>query len=682
MFKKSLSMILTLLMVFSCMGTMIFTASAGDYTPEGTPITQENWSTIANNLSGKYYLTEDITVTKQLSGTFLGTLDGMDTNGVQHTIKTSVPIFFLMGGTVKNLTITGSISVASGFCASVCAGTAVTNTPAVFSNVTNEVDFTVTGGGVCTGGFIGQANSPVEFTDCINKGTITVTHEANSQNYVGGFIGRFGNNYTYTNPTKFVRCANEAAITVTSKGNALVGGFVGWYYTNNDYTFDTCTNSGNINTSANTGATCKAGGLIGVCDKPNTHTYINCTNSGQIDAYNIAAGLAGQDSGIVIAKNCTNDGAINIGRTAAVQTGGMIGTLGYATANEDLFNIFEGCTNLKNIKSTSTSTTTLMGGIVGNSAAKIKTVYKDCVNSGDIGSDTAGGGVKVGGIVGVDTSASPKFISCVNYGDISATKAAGGIAGNLGSATTFIACVNRGDITIKDGLANNDYAAGGIGGYCNVVNTVYQCVNYGAINGNNTKVPASMHTAGIIAKSTTASTFNFCENFGEVTGQEKGKTAEIAPDGTLTNCGQGNESAVSLDFEGVQRSVAVENETTFSLRFVSKITEINKYKTTGVMVYVTTPGSKNVKYTNSYANEVYSQINNGIQGMYPVQKTEGVYYSALTVTDISVVGTHNFIVVPYTVDLDGNYAYADAYTVTVTDGGAPSIKALAPAPAV
>ena len=177
MFKKSLSMILTLLMVFSCMGTMIFTASAGDYTPEGTPITQENWSTIANNLSGKYYLTEDITISATVAGNFAGTLDGKDTNGVVHKITTTAPIFnnLAPGATIQNLEIYGNISKNAWIGALAVATTSSATGQVTLSNITNNANCTTTAGNVGVAGFIGQVSCPVVFASCPSQTISKVT---------------------------------------------------------------------------------------------------------------------------------------------------------------------------------------------------------------------------------------------------------------------------------------------------------------------------------------------------------------------------------------------------------------------------------------------------------------------------------------------------------------------------
>lgn len=571
MFKKSLSVILALLMIISCMSTMMFTASAEEFDSTWTGI--DSLSDITD-LTGKYYLTQNIGSAEAPSATIIGTINDTPFTGIidgnGHTIYTSVPIFFWFDGTAQNLNISGKITAGlSNLVGALCVAVKDANCKVVLNNVKSDVEISVSGVSY-VGGFVGQSLGAVEFIKCENNGVINAVGGM----YVGGFVGRVGNNTQSTHTSVFSECINNADMTVTSTGNLYVGGFCGWYFLKNAYNIESCTNNGAIKASSSVPTSARVGGFIGFAQQNNSHSYIDSKNIGVIDVVGVVGGLVGWDNGTVVA------------------------------------------------------------------------------------------------------------INCVNYGSVFSNQTAGGIAGYLAKDSKLIVCVNKGNVTVNDGLNGAvGYFAGGIAGLCSGVNTLHQCANYAEVNCNHTAAPDKTYAAGIIGSGKDGTVFNYCQNTGTISGQEAGVKAEIASTGILNRCGS-SDTTVSLDFEGVQRSIAVENETTFSLRFITKITDINKYKSTGVMVYMTEPGTQDVKHTNNNTTTVYTQISgmeDGVNKAYPETVVVGTYYSALTVTDISVTGTYSFIVVPYTVDLDGNYAYADGYTVTVTNGGTPTVTALAPA---
>ena len=112
MIKRSLSVILAIIITLSCM-TALMVPTAAVETPTGTAIDSLDDIT---DLTADYYLSADIGSADALNtisvgdaeNAFTGTLDG---NG--KTIYTSVPVFALLGAgaEVKNLTTRGSISV-------------------------------------------------------------------------------------------------------------------------------------------------------------------------------------------------------------------------------------------------------------------------------------------------------------------------------------------------------------------------------------------------------------------------------------------------------------------------------------------------------------------------------------------------------------------------------------------
>ena len=120
--KKLISLLLTFAMVASTFMLVISAVDFGKveetYTPDASATainSAEDFAAMTAN--GNYYLNADITVSATWNGgaaisatyaentAFTGTFDG---NG--HTITTTVPLFATLSGTVKNLTIAGSVA--------------------------------------------------------------------------------------------------------------------------------------------------------------------------------------------------------------------------------------------------------------------------------------------------------------------------------------------------------------------------------------------------------------------------------------------------------------------------------------------------------------------------------------------------------------------------------------------
>ena len=591
MFKKSLSIVLAVLMVLSCMSAMLFTASATTTTPEGTGIS--DLSDIANDLTGKYYLTADIGSADELSeyqvpAGFTGTLDG---NG--NTIYTSVAVFTELGAgaTIKNLTIDGTIThtfTANGNLG-VLANKATGSGKLYLNNVTNKADvnYSVNSSSqlklIYVGGFIGNVECAIEAVDCANEGAITATASGSANNhnlYIAGFIANFAS-----------AVAEDSA-------------------------------------------------------------FVNCANRGTVEF-----------------------GDLNAHRYAA----GFVANVKLTSANADL--IFENSTNYATVKSAAKKGNALFGGLIANSTStNYSTIFKNCANYGDILaiSSDAGNGGKAGGILGYHGAASNDvtFVGCYNKGQVVSSAQVGGIAGQIKSNkhTRFVACVNDGTVTHDTNKATQNF--GGICGLieCSESIKASACVNNGAVTSTGTHVVGGIFGVAKVSSTEGLADIKYCVNNGALTGASGKVNAICKGDDWADNfCYDRTalDADVTVKYEGAQRSLPVDGETTFSIRFISEITGIENYKQTGVMVYVTEAGKSDIRYTTDVTSTVYTQIGqnvNGVNTAYPETVTEGKYYSALTVTNISVNGTYSFIVVPYTVDLEGVYAYADAYEITVTNG--------------
>lgn len=162
--------------------------------------TKAQWDTFAANVGncdGKYVQlsanigTTETPVTAMKSGEFKGIFDG---NGYTLTVNLTnsggnvAPFYYLYGGTIMNLTVSGGVTTAGGFNAGLVA-----RTHGGINYIQNCIIHTNVAVGDYGGGVVGHADdaSSLTISDCIYDGTITHTGS-----YAGGFIGWYNNNKT------------------------------------------------------------------------------------------------------------------------------------------------------------------------------------------------------------------------------------------------------------------------------------------------------------------------------------------------------------------------------------------------------------------------------------------------------------------------------------------------------
>lgn len=153
----------------------------------------DNFSSHTGNYENKYVqLNADISnITAMTSGTFQGIFDG---NG--HTLTVNLtnsggnvaPFYYLYGGTIMNLTVSGDVTTAGSFNAGLVA-----RTHGGINYIQNCIIHTNVAVGDYGGGVVGHADdaSSLTISDCIYDGTITHTGS-----YAGGFIGWYNNTNT------------------------------------------------------------------------------------------------------------------------------------------------------------------------------------------------------------------------------------------------------------------------------------------------------------------------------------------------------------------------------------------------------------------------------------------------------------------------------------------------------
>lgn len=233
---------------------------------------------------------------------FAGEFDG---NGytisnimINERTSDNMGVFGYVTGSIKNLTVTGSIASTgnnTGGIAGTLAGGSI-------ENCISEVNVT---GGCNVGGIAGE-NVEGTVNSCINRGDITGNMR------VGGIIGENRN-------AEAVKCINEGNITsnMTGIGTYGTGGICG-RSVSKSAVIRRCHNRGNIYSKNEC-----AGGIAGYCN-PSGSAIIKCTNSGRIDGIESAGGIAGStdENGIIIT------GSYNLGPVKGKFAGGIIGKFG------------------------------------------------------------------------------------------------------------------------------------------------------------------------------------------------------------------------------------------------------------------------------------------------------------------------------------------------------------------
>ena len=299
--------------------------SAGNWTPIGT--SEENAYT--GNFDGQNF---------KISGLYIkNTSSDTDYQGLFGYVGT--------GGTVKDLSVSGSVSVSVGedvggvvglnrgsvedcdFTGSVSGSYYVGGVVGLNRGSNGVVENCHNAGKVSgsttVGGVVGYNHSNGRVKNCYNTGSGTVT---GTGDYVGGVVGYNHSNGTVENCHNIgavnssgnsvggVVGKNEASVTnsyntSSVKGDWYVGGVVG----NNEASVTNCYNTGNVTSSGNS-----VGGVVG----NNEASVTNCYNTGAVNSSgNYVGGVVGWNSSSGTVENCYNTGTVSDGTTS----GGVVG---------------------------------------------------------------------------------------------------------------------------------------------------------------------------------------------------------------------------------------------------------------------------------------------------------------------------------------------------------------------
>ncbi len=425
--KKTLSVILALCMLLGLCSFSVSAAEAAvgsvaaDYKPaEGAIAVTNEAEFLAMAADGNYYLANDITVTATWNAgapadpapkndtPFTGTFDG---NG--KTVTVSAPLFGYLTGTVKNLTVTGSVNGNGDYIAPVACYSKGTLT---IENVYNKA--TVSGGST-SGGIFGYGATGViaTFKNCRNDGDIT---EATGQ--IGGIIG-----YIQDDVAVITDCVNYGNLSTTSYGAGIIGRFGRdkALPPDSNVTITNCANYGTVK-----GGKGQTAGILGYLVGDVTIT--DCVNYGEIINETVcAAGILGScyddvaGSCAILMTNCVNYGTIK----GATISGGIAGRFGYSAAWSAKAYRMSNCANYGDVYATSPAdyTKTLYaGGLAGyayGGGEGSSNGIINCVNAGNIVVDcsTSTGTTYVAGLIAYVNSVYYEAKNNINAGTITVT---------------------------------------------------------------------------------------------------------------------------------------------------------------------------------------------------------------------------------------------------------------------
>ena len=297
---KSIIILLLWLFVFVMSVTMVYCISKNKGTlnevdaVSGTAITTvEQLKAVANNLSGSYYLANDIIVndntwvpigTSLSSNAFKGTFDG---NGHTITFTQTIHItsnsgnvygglFGYVVGTsstqkaeIKNLGVnwagTGNVSISVGAENETYAGLVVSSSSIAYA-----------------GGIVGNVSSNAIISNCYNTGDVTATSTTSSA-YAGGITGKASSSTIISN------CYNTGSVSATGSSSVYAGGILGF-----SGTISNCYNTGEVSaTSSAASSYSYAGGIVGFSDETISNCFSIGTGPSATGRFNYEGGIVG-----------------------------------------------------------------------------------------------------------------------------------------------------------------------------------------------------------------------------------------------------------------------------------------------------------------------------------------------------------------------------------------------------
>lgn len=358
---------------------------------------------------------------------------------------------------------------------------------------------------MCFGGIVGKHTGATTIQDCTNSGDVTSTGKTYyAAVQMGGIVSAL-----YA-ASAIKGCSNSGlvreAFTPVKVLTSYFGGIVGLLSTAAT-TISDCHNTGEISRhSGSTTNRCKfyLGGIVG-CNAIASTSISQCTNSGLVRDWAAAGngycgGILGITDKPIAISDCKNSGAIEtLSNVTTSYIGGIAGTFsGESAAGCTITD----CENTGNVKFGAVVSNLRGGGILGD-AFGTHTLTR-CVNKGSVQNVSAStSNLRLGGVLGSNTSAYTNLISCTNEGPVTNTSSAkvtdgyyGGLAGYRTGAGTVSDCTNTGDVTVSGTFTT--LRVGGLIGYDSTAPTI----SGGKISCTVTS-PATNHLGMIIGYATT-----------------------------------------------------------------------------------------------------------------------------------------------------------------------------------
>ena len=260
---------------------------------------------------------------------------------------------YVKGGTIKNLTVEGSVTTATTSSA-YAAGIVAYGNPVTMETCMNRVTVTVTQKGYAAG-VAAYANTGSTITGCTNQGNISGVG-----GYLGGIVGT-ASGVTITN------CINNGDVVDSRRSDTYpygVGGIAGSAISASRIT--NCGNAGAVTSHLK-----NTGGVVGYF----AGTAEKCFNSGNVTGIYATGGIVGNiSSANTSVTDCYNTGSILCNAPTAQYkdsnakgVGGIVGNPG-STSNKG--NVVTNCYNAGTITNADAATTDItVGGVIGSSSA-------------------------------------------------------------------------------------------------------------------------------------------------------------------------------------------------------------------------------------------------------------------------------------------------------------------------
>ena len=329
----------------------------------------KEWTPIGKNSSYAYKDTFD-------GGGY--TISGLK---IDSTAQYQALFGYVKGGTIKNLTVVGSVTSSNKY----TAGIVAYGSPVTVKSCTNKVSVTATEKGYAAG-VVASASTNSEVMGCTNIGAIIGCGD-----FVGGIVGAGSGIKTISN------CFNHGSVTNNGKpsGYAYCTGGIAGNVSSSSSTVIRCGNTGAVTSTIK-----RTGGVVGGA----AGTISACFNTGTVTGiYGVGGVAGGASTKDVKITDCYNTGDViceppsaTFKDTNAKGVGGIIGDPS-STYNTGI--VLTNCFNAGAVKNNSTIADVVVGGVIGSSAAKNITA-RNCYYLATAGLSGDGANASAAGMTG------------------------------------------------------------------------------------------------------------------------------------------------------------------------------------------------------------------------------------------------------------------------------------------